>query len=194
MAVRKQIPYDSGIYFITFTCTRWIPLFEITKGYGFVYKFFDVLKSKGHFVNAYVIMPNHVHAILSFTHTEKSINRIIGDGKRFITYDIIEQLKLINSNDILDILANFVNETDKKKGKLHEAFEPSFDWKECDSDYMIEQKLNYIHMNPCVSNPILANNPIDYIHSSANYYLGGNEIIYPVAHIMNMKDIKFDKK
>jgi hypothetical protein len=99
---------------------------------------------------------------------------------------------LINSNDILDSLANFVNETDKKKGKLYEAFEPSLDWYVCDSDYMIEQKLNYIHMNPCVCNPILVNIPINYLHSSANYYLGGDEIIYPVVHIMNMKDIKFD--
>ncbi len=29
MAVRKEIPYCSGIYFLTFTCVRWIPLFEI---------------------------------------------------------------------------------------------------------------------------------------------------------------------
>ncbi len=45
-------------------------------------KFFDKLKADGHFVNAYVIMPNHVHVILSFTYTEKRINRILGDGKK----------------------------------------------------------------------------------------------------------------
>jgi len=55
-------------------------------------KFFDKLKADGHFVNAYVIMPNHVHVILSFSYTEKRINRILGDGKRFITYDLIENL------------------------------------------------------------------------------------------------------
>jgi REP element-mobilizing transposase RayT len=45
-------------------------------------KFFDKLKADGHNVNAYVIMPDHVHAILSFTYTEKRINRILGDGKK----------------------------------------------------------------------------------------------------------------
>ena len=194
MSVRNKIPYNSGIFFITFTCARWTPLFEITNGYNFVYKFFDILKSGGHFVNAYVIMPDHVHAILSFTYTEKSINRILGDGKRFITYDFIDQLKTSNSVELLERLAGFVNDTDRKKGKLHEAFEPSFEWKECYSDDFIEQKLNYIHMNPCVCNPPLAKAPTDYLHSSANFYLGGNTIIYPVEHVMNMRDINFEKR
>jgi len=127
MAVRKQIPYSSGIFFITFTCARWIPLFELTNGYRFVYKFFDVVKAAGHYVNAYVIMPDHVHAILSFTHTSKSINRIVGDGKRFITYDIIEQLTIANNLELLEKLSCFVNQTDRKNGKRHEAFEPSFE-------------------------------------------------------------------
>jgi hypothetical protein len=194
MAVRKKIPYQSGIYYITFTCARWIPLFEITNGYQFVYTFFDKLKSDGHYVNAYVVMPDHLHVILSFTHTEKSINRIMGDGKRFISYSLVKQLIDLNELELLNKLSGFVNKTDRKNGKLHELFEPSFDWKACYSDDFIEQKLNYIHMNPCVCNPPLVKFPIDYLHSSANYYLGGNQIIYPVAHVMNMKDINFDKK
>ncbi len=133
-----------------------------------------------------------MHAILSFTHTEKNINSILGDGKRFMTYDFINSLTTNKQHDILDRLSSFVNATDKKRGKLHEVFEPSFDRKECDTDRLIEQKFNYIHMNPCVCNPALAENPVDYFHSSANYYLGGNNIIYPVEHIMHMKDIKFD--
>ena len=115
MAVRKKIPCSSGIFSVTFTCACWLPLFEITNGYDFVYKFFDKLKSKGHFVNAYVIMPNHVHAILSFTHTEKSINRILGDGKRFITYALIQNLQANHRSDILEKLSSFVNDTDKKE-------------------------------------------------------------------------------
>jgi hypothetical protein len=194
MAVRKKIPYSSGIFSITFTCARWLPLFELTNGYSFVYKFFDVVKAAGHYVNAYVIMPDHVHAILSFTYTEKSINRILGDGKRFITYNIIDELTMANNVELLEKLSGFVNQTDRKNGKLHEAFEPSFDWKECYSDDFIEQKLNYIHMNPCICNPPLAKNPIDYLHSSTNFYLGGSQIIYPVEHVMNMKDINFDKR
>jgi hypothetical protein len=192
MAVRKQIPYASGVFFITFTCARFIPLFEKLNCYNVVYTFFDYLKLKGHFVNAYIIMPNHVHALISFTKTAKRINKIVGDGKRFMSYEIIEQLKGKEEENLLSQLEKFVNKTDLKRGKLHEVFEPSFDWKECDTDKLIEQKLNYIHLNPCVCDPKLANEPIEYEHSSASYYLGGENIKYEVEHIMKMKDVKFN--
>ena len=65
MSVRREIPEYDGLYFITFTCCHWQKLFEITNGYGIVYNWFDHLKSKGHFINGYVIMPNHVHALIA---------------------------------------------------------------------------------------------------------------------------------
>jgi REP element-mobilizing transposase RayT len=45
---------------------------------------FDHLKSKGHYLTGYVIMPNHVHALIGFRRNDQSINTIIGNGKRFI--------------------------------------------------------------------------------------------------------------
>ncbi|MBP6624139.1 MAG: hypothetical protein KA198_03150 [Chitinophagaceae bacterium] len=192
MAVRKQIPYSSGIFFITFTCSRFLPLFALLDCYDIVYTFFDYLKSKGHFIHAFVIMPNHLHAIISFTKSEKKINRIIGDGKRFMSYEIIKRLKETENVNMLQQLEKFVNSTDRSRGKLHVVFEPSFDWKECDTDSLIEQKLNYIHLNPCVCKPSIAKEPSDYIHSSAKFYLSTEKSIYPIEHVMKMKDIRFD--
>lgn len=73
MSVRKQISEVNGVYFITFTCVRWLPLFEITNGYDAVYKWFDYLKQKGHYIIGYVIMPNHLHALIAFSKTDQSI-------------------------------------------------------------------------------------------------------------------------
>jgi hypothetical protein len=50
-------------------------------------------------------MPNHIHALLAFSKTDKNINKIIGNGKRFLAYEIIKQLKLKNNNAILNQLA-----------------------------------------------------------------------------------------
>jgi hypothetical protein len=47
MPVRKTIPEKNGAYFITFTCASWLPWFEITNGYTFVYNWLDVLKKAG---------------------------------------------------------------------------------------------------------------------------------------------------
>jgi len=43
MPVKTQIPSDHGIFFITFTCFRWISLIDITNSYDLVYKWFDYL-------------------------------------------------------------------------------------------------------------------------------------------------------
>jgi hypothetical protein len=84
MPVRTTIQGSEDTLFITFICYKWLPLIEITNSYDLVYKWFDYLKSKGHLVTGYVIMPNHLHILIYFSATDKSINKIIGDGKRFM--------------------------------------------------------------------------------------------------------------
>ena len=63
-----------------------MPLIDEVDGYNIICKWFYYLKSQDHFINAFVIMPNHVHAIISFIETEQSINNIIGNSKRFMAY------------------------------------------------------------------------------------------------------------
>ena len=89
-----------------------MPLVYKVKGYDTVYKWFDYLKAQGHFINAFVPrvigMPNHVNAVISFIETEQNINSIIGNGKRFMAYDIVKRLKENNEGELLNLLANEV--------------------------------------------------------------------------------------
>ena len=117
MSVRKQISEVNCVYFITFTCARWLSLFDITNGYDAVYKWFDYLKEKGHYIVGYVIMPNHLHALIAFSKTDQSINTIIGNGKRFMAYELVKRLKEMNKEDILDQLSGWVNKTDRLRNK-----------------------------------------------------------------------------
>jgi len=75
MPVKRKIPYSNGHFFITFTCYNWLPLLECTSSYDLVYKWFTYLKQQGHFITGYCIMPNHLHALIGFTESEKSIFR-----------------------------------------------------------------------------------------------------------------------
>jgi hypothetical protein len=70
-------------------------------------------------------MTNHVHAIIVFHNTGKTINSAIGNGKRFIAYDIIKRLQKQDENILLSKMQNMVNNTQKADDKLHEVFEPS---------------------------------------------------------------------
>ena len=189
MSVRQKIPFDSGLFFITFTCSHWLPLFELTSSYDLVYKWFDYLKQQGHYINAYVIMPNHIHAIIGFRKSNKSINEIIGDGKRFISYDIVKRLKEQNHTDILLQLSNHVNKTDAERKKKHKIFETSFDWKLIYTDKFMFQKMDYIHLNPCRSKLLLINDPIDYVFSSALNYTLESKSNYEITPIGEMKHI-----
>ena len=189
MAVKRSIPHNEGVYFITFTCYNWLPLIDISNSYDSFYTWFDYLKQQGHYIIGYQIMPNHVHVVIAFRNVNKDINKIVGNGKRFIAYEVVANLIKKGQSDLLRQLEQAVTSSDKIKGKLHEVWEDSFDWKECHSRKMIIQKLNYMHLNPCRGKWNLVENPIDYMHSSAKYYITGEQGRYAVTNYMELEDI-----
>jgi REP element-mobilizing transposase RayT len=193
MPVKRSIPYSEGVYFITFTCHNWLTLIDMVKGYDLVYNRFDHLKTKRHYITGYVIMPNHVHALIGFSRTHQSINTIIGNGKRFMAYEIIKRLEKENKDDILKQLQKAVDISDLFRNKKHEVWEDSFDWKECSTPKFMEQKLLYMHMNPCKGKWNLANSPADYEHSSARFYITGEHASYAVTNYMELADIDLTK-
>jgi len=193
MPVKTKMPYDYGLYFITYTCFHWLSLISITNSYDLIYKGFDYLKGTGHYINGYVIMPNHIHVLIAFRNKEKNLNKLIGDCKRFVGYGMVKRLQADQKKEILQKLSDGVLPSHRKRGKLHEVWEHSFDWKICDSFSMIEQKLNYIHDNPCIGKWNLAESPVDYIHSSAHYYITGEQGIYSVTNYMELEDIDLSR-
>ena len=113
MPVRRTIYESQGIYFITFTCARWVKLFQLTQSYDLVYNWFNYFIARGHHIIGYVIMPNHVHALIAFKNSGKNINTIVGNGKRFIAYDLVERLKSGGFSEVLESLQGWVNSTDR---------------------------------------------------------------------------------
>jgi hypothetical protein len=134
-------------------------------------------------------MPNHVHVLVSFSNTSQSINTIIGNGKRFMVYEIINRLEKNNDTTLLEQLAGSVEATRKVNKKLHEVWELFFDWKDCRSNEFVWQKLDYMHNNPCTGKWQLAVNAIEYIHSAARFYLTGVHGIYPVTNFMEIEEV-----
>jgi hypothetical protein len=193
VSTKRQIAESEGLYFITVTCHQWLPRIELTSGYDIVYKWFDHLKGKGHYLTGYVIMPNHLYVLIAFTKSDISINTIVGNGKRFMAYEIVKRFEEKGDMEMLNKLAEGVSSRDYKRGKLHEVFEPSFDWKECRSSRFINQKLNYIHDNPCRGKWNLVSSPVDYVHSSTKFYLTGEQGVYEVFHCGMLDDIDLTK-
>jgi REP element-mobilizing transposase RayT len=147
MAIETSVS-SKGIYFITFTCHNWLPLIDTADAYADVYKFFEVIKRDANDIEGYVIMPNHLHFLINFKNTSKKLNTIIGNGKRFLAYDIVKKLRQKKEFELLNLLASAVEKKDISRGKKHEIWKPGFDVKECRTELFLLQKLNYIYDNP----------------------------------------------
>ena len=178
MSIHKIQTEKETIFFITVTCYNWLPLFEITNFYDAIYNWFNLLKQSGNDVAGYVIMPNHFHALIYVNKESVEINKLVANGKRFMAYEIVKRLKAQNKTDLLKKLQRAVSADAQGKGKIHEVFEPSFDCKPCYDKKNLEQKLDYIHRNPCSGKWNLAVEFTQYKHSSAAFY----EMDFPTGY------------
>ncbi|HVD96583.1 MAG TPA: hypothetical protein VNB90_00170 [Cytophagaceae bacterium] len=182
MSVKKLQTETSIIYYCTFTCYNYLTLFEWTDFYDQIYNWFNILIKKSIGINGYVIMPNHLHCMLYLPEHSKPIDKIIGNGKRFMAYEIVNRLEQLHWHELLSTLQEAVSIKERKKGKIHQVFQPSFDAKPCDSEWFIEQKLNYIHRNPVSGKWSLVDDYTDYVHSSAGYYECNRPALIDIMH------------
>ena len=183
------------VYFCTFTCYNWLPLFVESQAYPSVYRWFEHLRLDGCLLTGYVIMPNHVHALLYPTHSGTSINTLVGEGKRFMAYDIVNGIQKSGNEKLLCELAHGVSIKEKMKGKNHQVFRPSFDARICFNEWMVEQKLDYIHHNPVRGKWSLVDDFVKYPYSSARFYeLGEADARVPLVHYKDLGDCLPGKK
>lgn len=163
-----------------------MPLIEITNSYDIIYNWFNILKQNTIEIVAFVIMPNHLHCIIYFPNEYFDLNKIIGNGKRFMAYEIINRLERAGQVGLLSQLSNAVTFNEQKKGQLHRVFENSFDAKAIFSEKFLFQKLNYIHHNPISSKWDLAKDFISYKHSSASFYEEGKATFFVPKHFRDI--------
>lgn len=183
MAIKHQHDADRSLYFCTFTCHKWLPLFDLTNGYAVVYNWFNYLHTNSLAdVVAYVIMPNHLHVIINLPAKDTDLNKLIGNAKRFMAYEIIKLLEDQKQFDMLDQLHGDVTMRESKKGQVHKVFEKSFDAKAIYTDKFLYQKLDYIHRNPVQGKWRLADDYTLYQHSSAAFYEYGSAFVFQPRH------------
>ena len=64
MTTRKLRQKDGAVYFATFTCHQWVPLFREPDAYDIVYNWMHIAHEKGYRFFGYAIMPNHAHFVI----------------------------------------------------------------------------------------------------------------------------------
>ena len=188
MTVYKPHIFQKGYYFITFTNINWLPLIALTDAYDLIYSWFDYLRQQDHIVLSYVIMPNHIHLMLAYRGGVKSLNTLVGNGKRFIAYGIVKRLQASGNTQMLCQLEAARSNKDMLRQKRYAVFKNSFDVLHCYSQKFLLQKISYMHANPCSKKWMLTADIIAYPHSSARYYETGVQGVYPVMTSMELEN------
>jgi putative transposase len=173
MSRKYKIRDQEKIYFVSFAVVYWIDVF-IRNEYKEI--LLDSLrycqKEKGLEVYAWCIMTSHVHLIIG-SEGDK-IENILRDFKSFTS---TQMRKAIQNNNIesrrewmlwMMKRAGIKNSNNNDFQFWQQHNHPIELW----DNYMMQQKLDYIHNNPVEAGFVF--NPQEYIYSSCLDYSGGN--------------------
>ena len=170
MSTKYKFRNPKGVYFISFAVQNWIDALTRSEYKNIIV---DSLKycqqHKGLNLYAWVIMTNHVHLIIS-AEGKFTLSEIMRDFKRHTSKHIIENIK---TNPIESRREWLLNQfyTDKGWRFWRGENRPIELW----SNHVIDQKINYIHMNPVEEGVVFS--PEDYMYSSAIDYAGGKGML-----------------
>ena len=180
MATRYRFGDNEKPHFITYTVMNWIDVFSRE-----VYKqiLLDSLQhcidKKGLRLHAWVIMSNHVHLIASAKEgTEMAA--IMRDHKKFTSRMIIAAIEA----NIQESRKDWILWMFKRAGTRNSNNEQYQFWQqdnhpvELSTNEMIEQRLDYLHLNPVNAGYVLE--PQHYKYSSAIDYYTDEKGLLPV--------------
>jgi REP element-mobilizing transposase RayT len=126
----------------------------------------------------FVIMPNHIHIIVHFCE-EHPLSDVMRDFKKFTARQIYRHFQAEGSTNLLDILRR---EGEKVKQE-YKVWEDNYDARDVFSIGFLQQKMDYIHHNPCQPQWKLAEAPELYLWSTAGFYLDGRPCIIPIDDV-----------
>jgi putative transposase len=169
MSVKYKIRDQEKLYFVSFSVINWIDVF-IRNEYKNI--FLDSLKfcqrNKGLEIYGWCIMTSHVHLIIGTS--DKPMENILRDLKSFTSTNIKKAIELNPTESRKEWMlwmmkrAGIKNNNNNDFQFWQQNNHPIELW----DNYMMQQKLDYIHNNPVEAGFVDA--PCDYVYSSARDY------------------------
>ncbi len=165
------------VYFITTTVVNWIDIFTRPKYKHIVLESLDYCRQhKGLIIYAWVLMSNHLHAIVR-SESEESVADIMRDFKKHTSKRIIAELQDDMQESRREWMLSqfgFAAANDTKTSK-YRFWQDGYHPEQIATPYFFKQKLRYIHNNPIRQEYV--SRPADYLYSSAIDYDGGNGLL-----------------
>jgi len=170
-AITKEVEY----YFCTDTIVGWQYVFTSFPFFNTITEALEYCRGeKGLRIHGFVVMPNHIHTILSAA--EGNLSDILRDFKRFTSKKISDTLTETNNNKLL----RYFTATAERdgKGNDYKIWQSGSHPEAIVSKDFFNQKLNYIHNNPVRKG--FVEYPEHWLYSSARNYATGDHSILKV--------------
>lgn len=170
-----MIRFDHYPQFVTITNLNWLPVLQNDFHKQILLEALKhrVLQQKLT-VYAFVIMPNHFHAIWQL-HDAVKKDQFQRDFLKFTARSILQFMRM-NDDALLDKLK--VVDADRE----YQVWERNSLSKDIFSQQFFLQKFNYIHHNPIRPKWSLAAFPVQYYYSSADFYNSGIDLFGFLTH------------
>ena len=160
---RYRIFENEYPHFLTCTAVGWLPLFSHPSLVQIVFDSWNYLAAHNRMqFFGYVIMENHLHLIAKSSDLAKEA----GDFKSFTARKIVDRLTAIHATSLLEQLAWL--KPAHKSDRAYQVWQEGCHPEQIQSDEMMWQKLEYIHMNPVKRGYV--DDPLHWRYSSARNY------------------------
>lgn len=162
---RYLIHEPDRAHFVTCTVAEWLPVFTSPACCDIVVRSLEYCrKTKGLKIHAWVILDNHLHAILA----APDLSAVLRDFKSFTAREILLQLATERRAWLLNQLHYY---RAAHKSTDHQVWQEGSHPQAIQGDEMMRQKLEYLHNNPVTRGWVAS--PEHWRYSSAHEWLPG---------------------
>jgi REP element-mobilizing transposase RayT len=163
-------------YFVTFTVVDWLPIFINPEP-------IEIINNSLHFcfanrqlrIHAYVIMPNHIHLIISDeNYDNERLGKTLVDFRKFTGHKLADYIDA----KVSESLAHSISEH-KRTDRIHQIWKPGCHAEALSTEKFLIQKVNYIHENPVRKGFVKLLE--HWRHSSAGYWINGDIPEIPIT-------------
>ena len=168
---RYRFHSDGALFYVTFSVVDWLPIFVseaackiVTESLNFCHR------QKGLRINAYVIMPTHLHAILFHADFQaKALEQVVTDFRKFTGRRLADFCGLHMPTCFPSVLAERAGGDRERR-----LWQPTRHPVQIETESFWQAKIDYVHHNPVRKG--LVRSAEHWRFSSASYWASGGQI------------------
>lgn len=168
------------LYFVTTTAVEHMHLFHNDAVKRIIVDSLHFLRTNGR-MDLYAFVINHIHFIARFSE-KHTLSDVMRDFKQYTARQMIRHLKARDDAKILGVLSS----VDKDPRQEYKIWEDSYDARDIFSSDFLQQKMDYMHYNPCQPQWNLVGLPEEYVWSSSSFYLADKPVIIPIDDVREL--------